>query len=1141
MRKNYYLSIVSFAVSLFMATPSAWADGNYKIYPIPQQLVSTSETVNWTPRVRVICEEAVDTYTKKRLEEVLFKAGYTWVYAQQPSAEETNIYLGINGSGGAADLQATTLAIDRSVFAQKEKFDRHQITLVPGGNGKGMLMVLGEHTNAVFFGLASVEQMLEQQEQGSLACVSINDYADLQYRGVVEGYYGYPWTYEAKKDLMAFFKRFKMNTYIYGAKSDPYHSGYWEQPYPVSITAEQHNRGWMTQDMMKEIAAKSLETKVNFIWAVHPGMADAVNFSTPETTESGSVRIFNKLKLMHDLGVRQFAVFLDDCGNNMSHVNNYAAMLTSVQNKLEQTYNKNYQHAADTVMPLHYVPHLYALNFASASDMATYFAAIGKTDPKIAIHFTGSGVWSRPANADFTTMKNYLGRKPVLWWNYPCNDNADNEIYMADMYTTMSRMRAGNLGRPDAAIPNGLGVVSNPMQQGQASKVCLFSIADYCWNTEAFNSVKSWEHSFAAVIGHEKAAAFRYFSEYVAKTEPTSLNTLIQQYKNQMKLENPDGSNLVRQMDSILWACHEMRQLQHSTVESDRLLYADLKPWINKLSSQADRVKGFVAALSQEDEGQKWNTYLENSKQVDSLNVSKSFYVSTLEGTGKDAPKAEHLVIASNTYLRPFVDYLHTNAWATNFPKRPSTVRPVFISNIKDAKGFVGYNKALGEIYLTSPVGGIKMPHQGYVGFTLNKLSKASSVAFADSIFENYQVSYSIDGKTWNILRKNETIEGYFSYLRIQNMSERTRYAEFGRGAGTVNLPQEMVVSAITTPNYKIYQGTANNLKDGDYNTCLWMEKQANADAYTLKLNGKYPIHDVRVVFAEKDRMAVGKVQVSADGTSWTDIKVKGKTMKTFTESNLIKYADGIYYVDLDGDGIEGQYVRFYNQSANTNYWFKLHEIEVNKVYDRNISQTPALDMNGKNIEELSDELAYTNYKPTSNGFMTYRFIQNTQLENVKIYADETQWNNSRPMVKVTLDGQNWIDKGELTGGVTTIDMTDCEHAIALKIQWTLNSKPAIYEICEKGTAVEDLIDGIGDIEGNEEASIAVDEQGRLRATSDIGIRSVAIYTVEGSLVAEQQCAGKTSAVIPLIRNRGTVVVHLLLMDGTKKNCKILR
>lgn len=67
----------------------------------------------------------------------------------------------------------------------------------------------------------------------ALPFVEINDYPDLPNRGVVEGFYGTPWSHEVRLSLIDFYGKFKMNSYLYGPKDDPYHScPNWRLPYP---------------------------------------------------------------------------------------------------------------------------------------------------------------------------------------------------------------------------------------------------------------------------------------------------------------------------------------------------------------------------------------------------------------------------------------------------------------------------------------------------------------------------------------------------------------------------------------------------------------------------------------------------------------------------------------------------------------------------------------------------------------------------------------------------------------------------------------------------------------------------------------------------------------------------------------------
>ena len=50
---------------------------------------------------------------------------------------------------------------------------------------------------------------------GKYTTVLFEDYANKQYRGMVEGFYGYPWSVEARLDWFEFAKKYKMNIFVY--------------------------------------------------------------------------------------------------------------------------------------------------------------------------------------------------------------------------------------------------------------------------------------------------------------------------------------------------------------------------------------------------------------------------------------------------------------------------------------------------------------------------------------------------------------------------------------------------------------------------------------------------------------------------------------------------------------------------------------------------------------------------------------------------------------------------------------------------------------------------------------------------------------------------------------------------------------
>ena len=482
-RTLFLMSLFLLLLSILPASALAHKRG-YDIWPVPQQQIAEDATVATTAEATLIAGSGCDPYTVSRAKAILTEHGIKPVEGRKPVAGRMTLLIGVNGSGDLADKTATRLSMARTVFAQP-KYDRHAIAVAGDKAGNALIVVLGENTDAVFCGLASVEQMLDQQP-GSLSKVRIYDYADTQYRGVIEGYYGVPYSKEATEDLFRFMARYKMNTYMYGAKSDPYHSRYWDKPYPTAITEKERELGWLSQDMLRSITDVAHQCKVNFIWAIHPGQA-----FTDSTQTDVLQRIMSKLADMHRLGVRQFGVFVDDVGvpDDQPTLRLGADRLTRLQQFIDQKWNFKKAHPADTVKPLHFVPQLYAYSWVDEAKAKTFFESLAGTPSKVNIYITGRAIWTVPNSDDPAKVSGWLGREVAWWWNYPCNDNDMDKLFMLDTYRNFAD--EAHIDRNATLQPGLRGVktlISNPMQQGTASKVALFGVGDYGWNRKAFDN-----------------------------------------------------------------------------------------------------------------------------------------------------------------------------------------------------------------------------------------------------------------------------------------------------------------------------------------------------------------------------------------------------------------------------------------------------------------------------------------------------------------------------------------------------------------------------------------------------------------------------------------------------------------------------
>lgn len=600
------LKITILAFMLLTGT-SLWAAGAYTIYPTPHQQIEQAGTVTLARTVNVVCGKSIDQATRQRAEQVLKEHGLRCKWASAPKNGAANLLLGVNGDKGAADKAATSLRLSRALFASP-KYDKHLLAVAGKGNA-ATIVILGENTDATFCGLASLEQMLDGR-QGRLACVTIYDYADVKNRGIIEGYYGVPYSEEVTEDLFRFMARYKMNSYMYGAKSDLYHSQLWEKPYPLTITPEQKKIGMMTQDMMRNMAKVATANKVNFIWAIHPGTAF---FDTKSDGVLG--KIMEKYESMYKLGMRQFGVFVDDCGvpDDSASLNIGARRLTALQQLVDKRWNRKGAAPADTVKPLNYVPQLYAYSWVSKEQAGRFFHSLSATPKKTVIYITGKNIWSVPNNEDPAIVSKWLGREVGWWWNYPCNDNDMDKLFVSDMYANFhDEKHIDN----DAKVTDSLSVktlISNPMQQGAASKIALFSIGDYAWNNAAFDVRKSFEAAVPAVVGKQYAEAYLTVCPYLRHYD----------------YDSPWPT--LEQMRKLAAACKKLGELAKSDNEGARLFYDDIEPWLTKVNDMADCAIILLTKDSQTKEAV--SRAVEN---VEKMDTDKKYDVEILNGMGKD-------------------------------------------------------------------------------------------------------------------------------------------------------------------------------------------------------------------------------------------------------------------------------------------------------------------------------------------------------------------------------------------------------------------------------------------------------------------------------------------------------------------------
>ena len=336
------------------------------------------------------------------------------------------------------------------------------------------IVIAGNDEKGLYYG---VQTLLGMMKEGKLEACTITDWPDVPFRGTVEGFYGTPWSHEARIRQLEFYGRNKMNVYIYGPKDDPWHRDKWREPYPAAEASR-----------IAELVEVAKQNGVNFYWAIHPGVDIKWN-------DEDRDKLMAKFEVMYQLGVRSFAVFFDDIWGEGTKADKQAALLNYIDD--------NFVQVKGDVAPLILCPTEY--NRGWANEEKGYLRTLGSNlNKSIEVMWTGNSVVACIDKPTMEWINERIQRKGYIWLNFPVNDFVRDHILMGPAYGNGLDI-AGDVS----------GFVSNPMEYAETSKISLYGIADYCWNMEAYDHESNWEKSLVDILpsNHEALRVFALYNK----------------------------------------------------------------------------------------------------------------------------------------------------------------------------------------------------------------------------------------------------------------------------------------------------------------------------------------------------------------------------------------------------------------------------------------------------------------------------------------------------------------------------------------------------------------------------------------------------------------------------------------------------
>ncbi len=274
--------------------------------------------------------------------------------------------------------------------------------------------------------------------------------------GLIEGFYGQPWSWREREAALVTLARAGMGLYLYAPKDDPYHRDQWREPYPVETVAS-----------FATLFGRAQQLGVRAVF----GLSPFVDYDAEDEDDYTILR--DKLLGAAQLDAAGVALLADDIEFEVDVTVDAAlgAQHAAIANRLLADLRAEHPDAG-----LWFVPTVYSdERLASWEGAPDYLRALQALDPSIPVMWTGTGTFAETlVAADMDTVRELIGRDPLIWDNYWANDAWD--LLSGRVHLSGYQGRSSDLH--DAV----LGVGANPQIQGSLSRLNAGALAAWIAN-----------------------------------------------------------------------------------------------------------------------------------------------------------------------------------------------------------------------------------------------------------------------------------------------------------------------------------------------------------------------------------------------------------------------------------------------------------------------------------------------------------------------------------------------------------------------------------------------------------------------------------------------------------------------------------
>ena len=380
---------------------------------------------------------------------------------------------------------------------------------------------------------------------------------------------------------------------------------------------------------------------------------------------------------------------------------------------------------------------------------------------------------------------------------------------------------------------------------------------------------------------------------------------------------------------------------------------------------------------------------------------------------------------------------------------------------------------SLGSYELQIPAG-TKLPANSYLGMKLDRIHQVKSIQLQGQTNPALSLEYSANAQEWTPASQltDRTVATHLvRYVRLVNKTDQEQAVPSTSLLVTTKEVQPTTLESTTMGIHPTYGSNdvrkINNLDqlfDGVYNNFVEFSDYAHKDGHvTLKLGSERTIKKIRAYIQDgtQNYLRDGKIQVSQDGKTWTDVVTVGDGVANSTHDDSLtdgwthdskmpgnRYIEGELTTPVKANYLRVLYTADYDARFVGFTELVINDGEFVKPINDPTVEGSSGESQGNLYNNLVDGKVLTSYKSEKDkGELVYHLSEPTNTNHLRLVSSLPEGAKARVLARTLKDGQDsWTDLGAITSSLQTFAIRNGGSLLDVKLVWE-GGKAEFYEL----------------------------------------------------------------------------------------------